>query len=85
MNQDQAQHIFRKACDTLVEIIEKRGINKEEKNDQEKITHALSRALALYVNDEEFEKCSLIQREVKKTFGVNLEPDFESLVKIGLR
>jgi len=84
MNQEQAQIIFRKACDSLVEILRKEGLEKEKKANREKITEALRRALALYLREEKYENCSLIHKSVKKHFGVELTPDFASLEKIGI-
>jgi hypothetical protein len=84
MNQEQAQIIFRKACDSLVEILRKEGLEKEKQVNREKITEALRRALALYLREEKYENCSLIHKSVKKHFGVELTPDFASLEKIGI-
>jgi hypothetical protein len=84
MNQEQAQIIFRKACDSLVEILRKEGLEKEKQANREKITEALRRALALYLREEKYENCSLIHKSVKKSFGVELTPDFASLEKIGI-
>ncbi len=59
---------FRSWCNEGYSLLKEEGINFNNEEEKESVNLALRRMLALFIDDEEYEKCHVIKKVLEQNF-----------------